>query len=145
MNRNRQRGPGRRGIQQRHMGANGRTRVPNTTQQRITTSPQEFSMLEVSPLQSIIDQVLDTASRLVKEFRSEKHEPKKLQQVQSKPLSYPIVDPDTCTGCGICADTCPVNAISIDSVAIIDESLCTGCRQCFEACTRGAITFVEKG
>jgi hypothetical protein len=83
------------------MGVIGRARVPNTTQQRITTSPQESSMLEVSPLQSIVGQVLDTASLLIKEFRSEKPEPKKLQQVQSKPLSYPIVDPDTCTGCGI--------------------------------------------
>ena len=145
MNRNRQRSPGRRGMQQRHMGANGRTRVPNTTQQRITTSPKESSMLEVSPLQSIVGQVLDTASRLVKEFRSEKPETKKLQQVQSKPLSYPLVNTDVCTGCGICADTCPENAISIDSVAVINELKCTGCRQCFEACPRGAIAFVEKG
>jgi len=53
-----------------------------------------------------------------------------------------VVDSNKCTGCGICENYCPTNAISIDTVAMIDESKCTGCGQCFNECSQGAITLI---
>ena len=53
-----------------------------------------------------------------------------------------VVDSNKCTGCGICENYCPTNAIYIDTVAMIDKSKCTGCGQCFDVCPQGAITLI---
>jgi len=51
------------------------------------------------------------------------------------------VDPDTCTGCEACVDTCPVEAISMqDDIASVDEETCTDCESCVEVCPVEAIT-----
>jgi len=48
---------------------------------------------------------------------------------------------DLCTGCGLCADHCPQQAISLDSGwAQIDQERCNQCGRCLDACPRGAIT-----
>lgn len=49
------------------------------------------------------------------------------------------VDPVRCAGCGICIHTCPVEAITVDTVAAIDPERCTGCGECVSACPQGAI------
>ena len=50
------------------------------------------------------------------------------------------VDDARCTGCGLCMDACPTQAIHIvDSVAQIDQSLCRECEVCLSACPEGAI------
>ncbi|MBN1162962.1 MAG: 4Fe-4S binding protein [Candidatus Krumholzibacteriota bacterium] len=50
------------------------------------------------------------------------------------------VDESKCTGCGICADICPVGAVTVEGVAGINEALCTGCGACVAECPRGAIS-----
>lgn len=51
-----------------------------------------------------------------------------------------LVNKDECTGCGICLDYCPVEAIAIEfGVAEIDQSRCTSCGSCCEACEHNAI------
>ena len=49
------------------------------------------------------------------------------------------VDKDKCVGCGLCASTCPQNAISLaGGKAAIGEE-CVACGLCLDACRLGAI------
>jgi len=51
------------------------------------------------------------------------------------------VDPDKCTGCGICVDVCPVEAISVDNhLAVVDRQTCTACGLCVNECPNEAIS-----
>jgi len=51
------------------------------------------------------------------------------------------VDTDKCTGCGLCVEICPVEAIKISGgVAEVDEDICIGCRACEDECPNDAIT-----
>jgi ferredoxin len=50
------------------------------------------------------------------------------------------IDEKECTGCGVCADSCPENAIKISDVAKVDAKRCTGCGSCVDACPNGAIS-----
>jgi formate hydrogenlyase subunit 6/NADH:ubiquinone oxidoreductase subunit I len=47
---------------------------------------------------------------------------------------------DKCTACGVCKDTCPVEAISAgEPIYKIDAATCIECGQCVDACPTGAI------
>jgi NADH-quinone oxidoreductase subunit F len=54
------------------------------------------------------------------------------------------IDPETCTGCGICRKNCPVEAITGERKQphVIDQAICTKCNTCFEKCPFGAIVKV---
>ncbi len=55
-------------------------------------------------------------------------------------LSSPYVKKDRCTSCGICAENCPVDAVSVTGEgAAIDGRKCIGCCQCISLCPEGAI------
>ena len=55
-------------------------------------------------------------------------------------LTY-TVNPETCTGCTVCAKNCPVNAISGErkQIHFIDQELCTRCGVCYTKCKFDAI------
>ena len=53
------------------------------------------------------------------------------------------VDAERCSGCRICNDLCPFNAIEFleeDNVSHIIESLCKGCGTCVSACPAQVIS-----
>ncbi|MFC2073122.1 FAD-dependent oxidoreductase [Chloroflexota bacterium] len=53
-----------------------------------------------------------------------------------------IVDKRKCSGCGVCQEVCPFNAIEVaaeEKVAVINEALCKGCGICASSCRSGAL------
>ncbi len=55
------------------------------------------------------------------------------------------IQPDVCTGCGLCLRECPAGAISGEKKEpyVIDQELCTHCRICYDVCPVGAIEIVR--
>jgi NADH:ubiquinone oxidoreductase subunit F (NADH-binding) len=51
------------------------------------------------------------------------------------------IDPEACTGCGICKKNCPVDAVSGErkEAHTIDQEICTRCGTCFDKCPFGAV------
>ena len=52
-----------------------------------------------------------------------------------------VVDKEKCTGCESCLDSCPLDAITMDSdIAVIDEDACGVCGSCVDVCPVEAIS-----
>jgi len=66
----------------------------------------------------------------------------------------PEVDASLCTGCGACAEACPVEAMTTvpagdprvpkRRVARLEEAACLGCGVCVPACTRGGLKLARR-
>ena len=57
---------------------------------------------------------------------------------------YAAVDADTCLACGLCADACPMEAISIEDLAEVNAELCIGCGVCVTQCPEDALALVRR-
>ncbi|MBN2315867.1 MAG: DUF362 domain-containing protein [Sedimentisphaerales bacterium] len=63
---------------------------------------------------------------------------KRGKMTQHAALTFTIGD--DCTRCGLCADHCPADAITLDDVkAHIDQEKCIGCAECMAMCRFGAV------
>ena len=49
------------------------------------------------------------------------------------------VDPESCTGCGVCESLCPMQAISVQETAEVDLDRCIGCGVCVNGCEFEAV------
>jgi formate hydrogenlyase subunit 6/NADH:ubiquinone oxidoreductase subunit I len=55
------------------------------------------------------------------------------------------LDEGRCIGCGVCAETCPFDAIAVpDGRAVVDVSRCMGCGVCVDQCDQGALSLVRE-
>lgn len=58
---------------------------------------------------------------------------------------YAVIDPDECTGCGICIERCQVHAISEkDGVTIVERERCIGCGLCVTGCPNDSAKLQRK-
>ena len=59
---------------------------------------------------------------------------------------YWAVDEDLCTGCGVCAEACPFDAIIIHPVThkMLKCDTCQGEPACVQSCPKGALTWEVK-
>ncbi len=56
----------------------------------------------------------------------------------------PVVERDSCKGCGVCAEICPPKAISLSDMGVrIDYKKCIRCYCCQEICPEGAVQINE--
>lgn len=68
----------------------------------------------------------------------------RIAQLESGRKAIAVVDSGKCTGCGICADVCPANAIKVNGQALVQPELCTGCGLCVGQCPNNAIILIQK-
>lgn len=121
----------------RGMGMGMRTTMPS-----LPTGPGVFQSSNVPTAgQSELGQLKQQAQGL----QQQKQEiEKRISELESGRKVAALIQTDKCNACGICANVCPSNAISIDKYAVVNPKLCTACAVCVSECPNGAIVITQQ-
>ncbi len=57
---------------------------------------------------------------------------------------YAQVDEEECIACGVCADRCHMDAITVEQTASVNSDRCIGCGVCVTGCSTGAMLYKQK-
>ncbi len=98
-----------------------------------------LSALSKGAPSGISSEVLDYQPKSVKEFARELD----IEKAKQNHPGYRF-DQDLCTQCGICRDSCPAGAISLDPFPVRDEN-CFVCNTCARLCPEGAMSLDTSG
>ncbi len=72
-------------------------------------------------------------------------DPDKLETHDFMSGQLAVIDPETCSACGVCADVCRFDAvIPGDEAYLVDPLACEGCAACFYQCPDEAIQMEEQ-
>jgi NADH:ubiquinone oxidoreductase subunit F (NADH-binding) len=84
---------------------------------------------------SAANPVLSTIKYFREEYEAHIHG-KKCPAGVCTPLYYYEIDPDTCTGCGLCLKRCPAGAITGEKkkAHLIHQEACIKCMECYRTC-----------
>lgn len=84
----------------------------------------------------------DEGARALAELLGVEYKPLNADFGEEKPKSVALIDEDTCIGCTLCIQACPVDAIlgAAKHMHTIIASECTGCELCVAPCPVDCIT-----
>jgi len=72
-----------------------------------------------------------------------KHHPRPSEVVSSPFIAK--AEPETCEGCGTCADRCQMDAVMLENQKVfLDAARCIGCGLCVSSCPTGSLTLARK-
>jgi electron transport complex protein RnfB len=86
----------------------------------------------------------DDGVRKLAEFMGVEYKPLNEDHGIPKPKSIALIDEDTCIGCTLCIQACPVDAIlgAAKQMHTIIEKECTGCELCLPPCPVDCIEMI---
>jgi len=91
------------------------------------------------------DQELATLKQQAEMLEQQKQQlNQRITQLESGRRAVAVINSEKCTGCGICVDVCPANAIEVNEQAVINDEACTGCAACVSECPNEAIVIAQK-
>ncbi len=84
----------------------------------------------------------DEGVRKLAELLGREYKPLNAEHGAEKPKSVAVIDENTCIGCTLCIQACPVDAIlgAAKHMHTVISSECTGCELCVEPCPVDCIT-----
>lgn len=103
------------------------------TLKRIATVMSVASLCALG--QTAANPMLTTIKYFEDEYKAHIEEKRCPALVCKKLLTF-FIDPEKCSGCQLCAMSCPEQAIegALDKIHVIDQSKCTQCGTCYDVC-----------